>query len=102
MAAKRKGDYTEILIRQKIISPDQLAEGKQMAKESGMKLPDALIRLGYATGEEVMRAMAEQHGLDYVNLNEVTIPPAVVELVPESVARENLVLPLALEGNTLN
>jgi type IV pilus assembly protein PilB len=98
MAAKRKGDYTEILIRQKIISPDQLAEGKQMAKESGMKLPDALIRLGYATGEEVMRAMAEQHGLDYVNLNEVTIPPAVVELVPESVARENAVIPLA-EGD---
>ena len=53
-------------------------------------MPDALIRLGYATGEEVMRAMAEQHGLDYVNLSEVVIPPSVVELVPESVARENV------------
>ena len=36
-----------------------------------------------------MRAMAQEHGLDYVDLNEVVIPPAVVELVPESVAREN-------------
>jgi type IV pilus assembly protein PilB len=101
MAAKRKGDYTEILIRQKVISPDQLAEAKQMAKESGSKLPDALLRLGYATGEEVMRAMAEQHGLNYVNLNEVTIPPAVIELVPESVARENAVIPLAEEDGRL-
>ena len=98
MAAKRKGDYTEILIRQKIISPDQLAEAKQMVKESGIKLSDALVRLGYATGEEVTRAMAEEHGLNYVNLNEVAIPPAVVELVPESVARENAVIPLA-EGD---
>jgi type IV pilus assembly protein PilB len=98
MAAKRKGDYTEILIRQKVISPDQLAEAQQMVKESGTKLPDALIRLGYATGEEVMRAMAEQHGLNYVNLNEVALAPAVVELVPESVARENAVIPLA-EGD---
>ncbi len=61
MAARQKGDYTEILIRQKVISPDQLAEARQMAKDQAMKLPDALVRLGYATGEEVMRAMAEQH-----------------------------------------
>ena len=96
--ARRKGDYTEILLRQKVISPEQLAEGKQMTKESGMKLPDALVRLGYATGEEVMRAVAEENGLDYVNLSEVVIPPAVIELVPESVARENAVIPLA-EGD---
>ena len=95
MAAKKKGDYTEILIRQGIISPEQLDEAREMAKESGMKLPDALNRLGYATGEDVMRAIAEQHGRDYVNLAEVVIPPSVVELVPESVARENAVLPMA-------
>ncbi|MGO8690385.1 MAG: GspE/PulE family protein [Thermoguttaceae bacterium] len=98
MAARQKGDYTEILIRQKVISPDQLAEARQMSKDSSIKLPDALVRLGYATGEEVMRAMAEQFGLDYVNLNEVSIPAAVIELVPESVVRENAVLPLA-EGD---
>ena len=93
--AKRKSDYTEILIRQGLISPEQLAEAQQMSQESGMKLADALTRLGYATAEDVTRAMAEQHGLDYVNLSEVVIPPSVVELVPESVARENVAIPLA-------
>jgi type IV pilus assembly protein PilB len=101
MAAKKKGDYTEILIRQGVVSKDQLAEADEMASSSGMKLADALIRLGYATGEEVMRAMAEQHGRDYVNLSEVVIPPSVVELVPESVARENAILPLAEEDGDL-
>ena len=95
MAAKRKTDFTEILIRQGIISPDQLAEAQQMVAEQGLNLADALVRLEYATGEEVMRAMAEQHSLDYVNLSEVSIPPAVVELVPESVARENIAIPLS-------
>jgi len=95
MAAKRPGDWTEILIVQGIISPEQLAEARQMAAESDGRLPDALARLGYATGEEITRAMAQQHGLDYVNLSEVVIPPSVVELVPESVARENAILPLA-------
>ncbi len=77
------------------VSPEQLAEAVQMADETGTKLPDALLRLGYATGDEVMRAMAEEHGFDYVNLSEVSIPPSVVELVPESVARENVILPMA-------
>lgn len=101
MAAKKKSTYTEILVRQGIISPEQLSEADQMARQSGIKLPDALARLGYATGEEVVRAMAEQHGLDYVNLSEVAIPPAVVELVPESVARENAIIPLAEEDGQL-
>ena len=88
MAAKRKSDYSEILVRRGVVSPEQLTEAQQLASEAGIRLPEALVRLGYATGEDVMRAMAEQHGLDYVNLAEVNIPPSVVELVPESVARE--------------
>lgn len=96
--AKRKCDFTELLVRQGIISNDQLEEATQMAKESGMKLPDALVRLGYATGEEVTQALAEQYGRTFVNLNEVVIPPSVIELVPESVARENAVIPLS-EGD---
>ena len=98
MAAKRKGNYVDILVRKGIISAEQLAEARQLATETGTKLGDALIRLGYATGEDVTRALAEQNGLDYVNLSEVVIPPSVVELVPESVARENAVIPLS-EGD---
>ncbi len=96
--AKKKAEWTEILIRQGLISPEQLNEAKQMAKESGSKLPDALIRLGYATGEAATRAIAEQNNLPYINIGDVTIPPSVIELVPESVARENAVLPLS-EGD---
>jgi len=95
MAGQNKGDYTEILVRRGIVSLEQLSEAVEMAEESGMQLPDALARLGYASGQDVMRAMAEQHNCEYVHLSEVVIPPSVVELVPESVARENAVLPLS-------
>jgi len=101
MAVKRKSDFAEILVRQKIVSIDQLDEAKQMAKESGMELADALIRLGYATGEDVTRAMAQEWGLEWVKLSEAVIPPSVVELVPESVARENAIIPLAEEDGEL-
>src|SRR5487761_83573 len=92
--ATSMGDFTEILVRQGVISNNQLAEAVQMAKGSGIKVGDALIRLGYATSEEVMRAVAQQFGYDYVDLSEVNNPPSVIELVPESVARENAILPM--------
>ena len=75
MAAK-KVDFSEILIRQGTISADQLAEAKRVAKTSGKKVSDQLVVLGYATGDEVMRAIAKEHGLDFIDLNEVVIPPS--------------------------
>lgn len=101
MAIKRKSSYADLLIQKGVISGDQLEEASEMADRANMKLPDALVRLGYATGEEVVKAMAEEHGLQYVNLGQVSVPPSVIELVPESVARENVVLPLAEEDGQL-
>jgi type IV pilus assembly protein PilB len=100
--ATRMGDYTDILLRRGVVSLDQLSEAEQMAREqTGLNVADCLVRLGYASGEEVMRAMAEHHGLDYVDLGEVTIPEEVIQLIPESVARENVILPLDEDGETL-
>src|SRR5580704_6540944 len=99
--AKSRGDYTDILLRKKIVGQDQLQEAENAASAQGLKLQDMLAKLGYATQTEVMSAIAEHHGMQFVDLNELEIPKAVIELVPESVARENLVLPLSLEGNTL-
>ena len=101
MALKPKNHFSEILIRQGVLSPEQVDEADQTARQSGMKLHEAIVRLGYASAEDVVRAMAEQHRLEYADLNEVTVPVEVLELVPEAVARENAVLPLAEEDGML-
>ena len=95
--------FTEILIQRGLVSSEQIAEAQQMGAQSGDKLTDCLIRLAYATGEEVIRAVAEEHNLDFVDLNEMSIPIEVIELVPESVARENVILPMSAsdDGNEL-
>src|SRR5262245_29317862 len=99
--AKARGDFTDILLRKKIIGPDQLADAENTASSQGLKLQDAIIKLNYATAQEVMGAVAEHHGMQFVDLAELEIPKAVIELVPESVARENVVVPLSLAGHTL-
>ncbi|MBI1913638.1 MAG: Flp pilus assembly complex ATPase component TadA [Planctomycetes bacterium] len=99
--AKARGDFTDILVRRQVLSPDQLDEARGLERQAGMKLPDAIVKLGYASTEQVMSAVAEHHGLQFVDLTEVTIPPAVIELVPESVARENVVLPMSQDNGAL-
>jgi type IV pilus assembly protein PilB len=99
--AKTRGDFTDILVRRGTLSPEQLIEARNMERQTGGKLQETLVKLGYATPQDVMSAVAEFHGLQFVNLEEVQIPPSVVELVPESVARENIVLPLSQENGTL-
>ncbi|HEY3788344.1 MAG TPA: GspE/PulE family protein [Urbifossiella sp.] len=99
--AKGRGDFTDVLIRRKLISPDQLSEAESMASSTGIKLQDAFVKLQTLSAPEVMQAIAEHHGVQFVDLTDMEIPKAVIELVPESVARENVVLPLTLDGNQL-
>ncbi|HVS35773.1 MAG TPA: ATPase, T2SS/T4P/T4SS family [Gemmataceae bacterium] len=101
MAAKSRGDFTDILLRRQVLSPDQLEEAQGIAQQTGAKLADSLVKLGYASTDQVISAMAEFHGMQFIDLTEVTKPAAVVELVPESVARENVVLPLSQENGAL-
>lgn len=90
--AKQK-NFIELLIRQGVISQSQADEAEQMAKDNGQSSQDCLIRLGYATGDEVMKAVAKSYSMEYVDLTEVQIPESIIEFVPESVARENVILP---------
>lgn len=86
--------FAEILIRRKTISNDQFLEADQVARDTNELPQDTLIKLGYATPEEVMRAMAEEHRVEFVDIMRTKIPDDIIQLVPESVARENNVMPI--------
>src|SRR6516162_5298103 len=91
-------DWTEILVRRGVIGPDQLKEAHRMESST---IEEALVKSGYADIDDIMKAKAEQHGLPFVELREIEIPPSVIELVPESLARENIVMPLSQESGTI-
>ena len=93
--------YVRILIEQDIISEEQYREAHQVSRETSASLSDTLIKLGYATGAEVMKAIAQEHRVDYIDLDSAQIPEQVIELMPESVARENAVLPIEEQDTRL-
>lgn len=85
--------FAQILIKQGVISAEQFAEAEQVARDTGRNAADALVQLGYATSTEVMQAVAAEHRLEFIDLATTKIPDTVVELVPESVSRENVIIP---------
>lgn len=99
--AKARGDFTDILLRKKLLSSEQLDEAFALARSKGIDIKDALVETRYAGAIDVASAIADFHGVPFVELEDVTIPPNIIELVPESVARENTVIPMAQENGSL-
>ena len=96
--AKQNRDWTDILIKRGVIGPDQLKEAQRMGN---LPVEEALVKLAYATPDDVMKAKAEQFNMPFVELREIEIPASVIELVPESIARENIVMPLSQENGAI-
>lgn len=94
-------EFTDLLLSRGTISLDQLNEAKSIARKDDKNVGDVLVTLGYATGEEVTQALAEFHHFEYVDLSAIRIPDNIIELVPESVARENTIIPVSDEDETI-
>lgn len=99
MAKKR--NFAAILVKCGILTNDQLEEAKTFAERQHIKLGDALVQLNYVSANNVMRAMAEEYGTKFVKLSTVEIPPEVVALVPEHIAREFNIVPIAADDGEL-
>ena len=71
-----------MLLSQGLISDEQLAHAESERKRSGERLEQALARLGIASSEQTMRALAQELALPFVRLDETDIDDSAVELVP--------------------
>lgn len=88
-------DFESQIVRQGIVSEDQLRDAADFASRSGKSVSDALLEMQYASADEIAKVTADAYRLPYVELQSAAIDQDVIELVPESVARENTILPVS-------
>ena len=65
--AKTRGDFTDLLIRDSILSADQLEEARSMQAQTGAKLHEMLVKLGYCSTEQAMKAVAEHSNFEFID-----------------------------------
>lgn len=96
--SQRMGD---LLVREKIISPEQLEQALKTQREGGGRLGSVLVQLGFLSDEDVTNFLSKQYGVPAINLSYFEIDTQVVKLVPYETAKRYQILPLSRVGASL-
>src|SRR6476660_588046 len=91
----------ELLVREKMLSLQQLQQAQEEAKRTGQRLGATLSRLGYVKDQELTQFVAKQYSLPSINLAEIEIEPTVLKLIPREICEKHQVIPVRRNGPTL-
>ncbi len=91
----------EILVRENLITPQQLREALEYQRGSGGRLGSNLIKMGFLSEDVITAVLSRQYGVPSVNLDMFRIDMDVINLIPQETAQKYGVLPIAKVGATL-
>jgi len=100
-AAATTDKLGEILVREGLITLDQLKKALMEQKGTGMRLGYTLVKLGFVEETEVTKMLARQYRMPAVDLSRFEVDPKIIKLLPPDIAVKHIVLPLKREGRTL-
>ncbi len=91
----------EILKEKGLITEDYIKFALLEQRATGEKLGEVLVRVGMVTDLEIAKALSEQAGLPFLDLETLTPDPKALDSLPFNFAKNNLVLPFDIEDGTL-
>ncbi len=91
----------ELLLKEKLITPEQLQQALAQQKANGGKLGFNLVKMGFVKDEQITALLSKQYGVPSINLAQFKIDPTIVKLVPTETARKYQIIPLSRSGSTL-
>ena len=91
----------ELLLKENMVTPQQLQEALTHQKMNGGKLGKAFVSLGYVRDEEITSLLSRQYGVPSINLDHFEVDPAIIKIIPAETSRKYQILPLSRSGATL-
>jgi type IV pilus assembly protein PilB len=93
----------EVLIDQKLLTPEQLDKALQTQKESPTRklLGEVIVELGYCSELQILEALAEAYDVPFARLNPQLVDPAAATTLERKFVSENAALPLYLVDGML-
>src|SRR6476646_6842350 len=91
----------ELLLKEKLISPEQLQQALNQQKSNGGKLGYNLVKMGFVKDEQITALLSKQYGVPAINLASFKIDLTIIKLVPTETARKYQIIPLSRSGSTL-
>jgi type IV pilus assembly protein PilB len=91
----------DLLLKEGLISREQLDKALLEGKQNGTRLGYALVKLGYVQETDITKMLARQFRMPAVDLSRFEVDPRIAKLIPADLATKHLVLPLKRDGRTL-
>jgi type IV pilus assembly protein PilB len=91
----------EILIKDSLISADQLRQALDYQKKHGGRLGTCLVKMGLVSDDDITAVLSRQYGVPSINLKFYEVDPNVIKLVPQETAVRYQIVPLSRVGSTL-
>ncbi len=99
--ARHQKKLGEILVEWGIINPKEQNKAVDHAKAKNLRMGEALQDLKVCSENNVYKALAAQHNMEYIDLEKSSIAPNAVNLIPDELMKKHLVLPLGTENGKL-
>src|SRR5438067_3681305 len=91
----------ELLLKEKLITAEQLQQALTQQKSNGGKLGYNLVKMGFVKDEQITALLSKQYGVPAINLASFKIDLTIIKLVPTETARKYQIIPLSRSGSTL-
>ena len=91
----------EILVKDSLISADQLKQALDYQRKNGGRLGTCLVKLGLVSDDDITAVLSRQYGVPSINLKFYEVDPSVIKLVPQETAIRYQIVPLSRVGSTL-
>jgi type IV pilus assembly protein PilB len=91
----------EILIKENLITSDQLRKAMEHQKATGGRLGTCLMKLGFISEDEITGVLSRQYGVPSINLKYYEVDASVIKLIPQDTAIRYQIVPLSRVGSTL-
>src|SRR5262245_25740824 len=91
----------ELLLKEKLITAEQLQQALGQQKSNGGKLGYNLVKMGFVKDEQITALLSKQYGVPAINLANFKIDLTIIKLVPTETARKYQIIPLSRSGSTL-
>jgi type IV pilus assembly protein PilB len=95
------GKLGEILLRQNLLTPDQLKEAVEYQRRNNLGLTASLVQLGAVSEQQITGALSRQYGVPAIDFSTVEADENLARLVPRELAQKYCVVPVARRGATL-
>lgn len=99
---RKKIRIGDVLVAAGAITEEQLQEGLAKQKETGRKLGNALVDLGFISNDMLITVLTTQLGIDYIELKGAKIEEKVIHMVPDNMATKYQAIPIEIDPDNPN